>query len=306
MSVIVAGSVNMDIVAFAARHPRPGETVEGRDLKFIPGGKGSNQAVAAARLGARTRLVARVGKDGSGETLERFLREQGVDLSFLRRSEEAPTGVALIVVAESAENEIVIVAGANGLLSPEDIDSVDVASGDVLVSQFEIPLATVQRFLERGKRAGGMTILNPAPMKPCPRELREAADTIVVNETELESLLKMEEHGGLSTAGMAPKEVAAAADRARLRGDQVIVVTLGSSGAVAATSAGNIVVPGRRVKAVDTTGAGDCFVGALAASLASGEALAAAMGFANRAASVCVQRVGAGISMPGLEEIGPA
>lgn len=303
MTVIVAGSINMDVVAFTERHPLPGETLDARVLKFIPGGKGANQAVASARLGAPTKLIGRIGEDSFGEAIEHFLLAEGIDISLLTRTAEAPTGTALIVVAESSENTIVVVSGANGLLGSEDVESVEIGRDSVLVSQFEIPQATVESFFRRGKQVSALTILNLAPAKFCSRDLLELTDILVVNETELGLLLTSQASGASSTLNLAPEEVVAVARKVLLPAQKAVVVTLGESGAVACTADGTIIVPGYKVRAVDTTGAGDCFVGALAARLAAGETLKAAMAFANLAASVCVQRVGAGTSMPSLDEV---
>ena len=290
-TVVVAGSINMDLVVTAERHPKVGETVPGRELHVLPGGKGANQALAAARLGARARLVGKIGRDGFGDRLFSFLNEQGLDLDFTTRTGQAGTGTALIVVA-GADNSIVVVPGANGLLTPADVEIVPIAAGDVLVSQFEIPEATILTFFARGKRAGATTVLNPAPAKRCAPALLALADVLVVNETELAFFLDT-----------AVKDVVGAARELRARADQIVVVTLGAAGAVAITGEREISAPGREVPVVDTTGAGDCFVGALAARLAAGDDLENALHYANVAASLSVQRLGAATSMPTAAEI---
>jgi ribokinase len=267
--VVVVGSANMDVIAVAPRHPVVGETVLGTALRFAPGGKGANQAVAAARFGARTRMVGRVGRDAFGDSLVAFLDGEGI--GGLIRDADQPTGTALIVVDEQGENTIVVVPGANGAMTVADLGRLD---GDVLVAQFEIPLAVVEAAL-RATRA--TTVLNPAPALVCPQSLLEAADIVVVNETE----------------------AAALAGRLPARKDQVVVTTLGAAGA----RVGAMTVPGRAVAVVDTTGAGDCFVGALAAALAGGESIEGAVRVANVAASLSVQRFGAGPSMPTRAEV---
>ena len=299
--VIIAGSINMDVVARAPRHPLIGETILGRELRFLPGGKGANQAVAAAKLGARVRLIGKLGQDGFGDDLERFLTAQAVDLRHLRRTTAASTGTALIVVADSSDNTIVIVPGANDCLDPDDLVEVEIRSGDVLVSQFEIPAKTIERFFASGRSAGARTILNPAPAKRGLDDLLSLADVLVVNETELAFLLGLDQPASLPTAAIADH-----ARRLRTSREQILVVTLGANGALALAGDQVIEVPGRQVEAIDTTGAGDCFVGALAARLAGGAALANALHYANLAASLCVQRLGAGTSMPTAGEVSDA
>ncbi|MFA5890372.1 MAG: ribokinase [Actinomycetota bacterium] len=294
-AVVVAGSINMDVVASAARHPRVGETVHASDLRFYPGGKGANQAVAAARLGCPTLLCAALGTDAFGDDLATFLSGCEIDTTHVRRVAHVPTGTALIVVAE-ADNTIVVAAGANALMDAASISAVPIASDDVLVSQFEIPLPTIEAFFMRGRSAGATTLLNPAPAAPVPATLARLCDVIVVNETELAALL-----GEEVAADTQP--ILAAAARLRTLPSQVVVVTLGAGGVVASAPGGDIVVPGRVVRAVDTTGAGDCFVGALAAQLAGRAPLAQALRYANAAAALCVQRPGAGPSMPRAREV---
>ncbi len=295
--VVVAGSVNMDIVGRAARYPALGETVAGSSVAYFPGGKGANQAVAAAKLGARTCFIGRIGDDRFGRQLHAFLRKQRIDLGALAVTRGAATGVALIVLA-GADNAITVIPGANGLVTPRDLAAVPVEAGDVLLSQFEIPLATVRAFLARGKARGAVTILNPAPARRVGRDFLALADILVVNETEL-ALLSRRRVGPATSA----RDIAAAAARLRCRPDQAIVVTLGARGVVALIEGRTLSVPARRVKAVDTTGAGDCFAGALAAALASGETLAAAIALANDAAAISVQRPGAAPSMPTRREL---
>jgi len=292
--VVVVGSINMDVVATTRRHPAVGETVLGDDLRFVPGGKGSNQAVAAARLEAPTTLIGRVGRDDFGDTLVDFLAAQGVDVSGVTRAGDGvPTGTALIVVDERSANTIVVVPGANTLVVAPDV----VDAADVLVVQLEIPLPVVEAALRLGGESGARTILNAAPAMAASPELLDLADFIVVNELEVASLTGQPVPSG-------PAGAATLASSLRSRDDQVVVVTLGPAGAVAVTNDGVVVtVPGRAVTAIDSTGAGDCFVGALAAAVASGTGLSDGLRFANAAASLSVQRFGAGTGMPSLAEV---
>ncbi len=296
-SVLVAGSINMDVVATAERHPRVGETVAGKDVLYFPGGKGANQAVAAAKLGARTELIGRLGKDAFGAELRAFLTGQGVDMSLVRETAGAHTGTAIITLA-NADNTIVVIPGANGLMTPDDVAAVQLSKGDVAVSQFEIPLPAISTFFARARMAGAATILNPAPAREFGQDLLDLVDVLVLNETELGLLTKTGLHEGDDTA-----RFVGAARALQVRREQIICVTLGKRGVLALVDDQTIIVPGRAVKAIDTTGAGDCFVGALAAQLALGTTILDAIGYANAAASISVQRMGAAPSMPTAAEV---
>lgn len=295
--VYVAGSINMDVVATADRHPKVGETVAGQQVLYFPGGKGANQAVAASRLGARTTLIGRLGKDSFGTELKAFLGGQGIDLGYLQETTQAHTGTAIITVA-AADNTIVVIPGSNALVSTDDVSVVPLVKGDVAVSQFEIPLPTIAAFFRRARAAEATTLLNPAPAQKFGRELLELVDILVLNETELGFLAGTE----LSDSDEAVR-IIDVARQLQARADQTICVTLGKRGVLALAGQEEFPVPGRVVKAVDTTGAGDCFVGALAAQLADDVPLRTALAFANAAASISVQRMGAGPSMPTAAEV---
>ncbi|MFK4722946.1 ribokinase [Bradyrhizobium niftali] len=295
--VYVAGSINMDVVATADRHPKVGETVAGQQVLYFPGGKGANQAVAAARLGARTTLIGRLGKDSFGTELKAFLGGQGIDLGYLQETTQAHTGTAIITVA-AADNTIVVIPGSNALVSADDVSVVPLVKGDVAVSQFEIPLPSIAAFFRRARAAEATTLLNPAPAQKFGRELLELVDILVLNETELGFLAGTE----LSDSDEAVR-IIDVARQLQARADQTICVTLGKRGVLALAGQEEFPVPGRVVKAVDTTGAGDCFVGALAAQLADEVPLRTALAFANAAASISVQRMGAGPSMPTAAEV---
>ncbi|HZM14429.1 MAG TPA: ribokinase [Candidatus Krumholzibacteria bacterium] len=295
--VIVAGSVNMDLVVHAPRHPRPGETVLGDSFQVFPGGKGANQAVAAARLGAPTTLVAMLGKDAFGESLDTFLRSEAIDASSLERVDLA-TGIGCIVVDAESQNTIVVVPGANALLGPERVQAVSVAAGDIIVCQLETPLPTVQAFLAHGRQHGATTLLNPSPAQACPPVLFRLADILVLNETEAAFF------AGIATLDHADIDaVVDAATTLRVHTDQWVVVTLGERGAVAVHGDRHHPIPARQVRAVDPTGAGDCFVGAVAARLAAGDEIVPALHYANVAASLCVQKPGAAPSLPHRAEV---
>ena len=295
--VFVAGSINMDVVATAERHPRIGETVTGDAVLYFPGGKGANQAVTAAKLGAPTVLIGRLGKDAFGDELKAFLAAQGVDLTFLQRTSEVHTGTALITIA-NADNTIVVVPGANALVSAADVAAPVLATGDIAVSQFEIPLHTITAFFERARAVGATTILNPAPAIEAERELLDLADILILNESELGLLAKTE----LSDTDDSARFIETARSLQTSQ-DKTVCVTLGRRGALALIDGKPLIIRGRAVKAIDTTGAGDCFVGAVAAQLAAGKSIADALHYANAAASICVQRMGAAPSMPTAAEV---
>jgi ribokinase len=295
--VFVAGSINMDVVATAERHPQVGETVAGQAVLYFPGGKGANQAVAAARLGAPTTLIGRLGRDTFGDELKAFLASQGVDLSFVRQTAEAHTGTAIITIA-NADNTIVVIPGANGLVSADDVVAPTLAKGDIAVSQFEIPQPAITAFFQRAAATGATTILNPAPASKFSRELLDLVDILVLNETELGLLAGLELRDSDDYI-----RFIAAAESLQARPDRIICVTLGKRGVLALVGGELVIVPGHFVKAVDTTGAGDCFVGALAAQLAQSASVRDALEYANKAASICVQRMGAAPSMPMAAEV---
>jgi ribokinase len=295
--VIVAGSINMDVVATATRYPRLGETVPGQELHFFPGGKGANQAVAAAKLGAPTLLIGRTGSDAFGRDLRAFLAAQGLSLDHVGQSHGTTTGTAMIVVVD-AENAIVGVRGANALLSPADVAPVAISAADVLVSQCEIDVDTIRAFFERGRAAMARTIFNAAPAVEFDRSLLTLIDVLILNESELAH------YSGRTITPAAPVTAIVEAVRALKIGErQMACVTLGARGAIAVVGTDLVEIPGRYVEAIDTTGAGDCFVGAFAARLALGDAMNAALDYANTAASICVQRMGAGPSMPSKGEV---
>ncbi|MER6750555.1 ribokinase [Streptomyces fungicidicus] len=293
--LLVVGSANADLVIGVERRPAAGETVLGSDLAVHPGGKGANQAVAAARLGARTALLARVGDDGHGRLLLESQRAAGVDTAGVLVG-GAPTGVALITVDPSGDNSIVVSPGANGRLTPADVR----VAGDlfrasrVVSTQLEIPLETVLE-VARNLAPGTRLVLNPSPPQPLPAEVLAACDPLIVNEHEAKVIL-----GDTAGAGDRPE------DWARLlleKGPRSVVVTLGSEGALVASPEGVARVPSVKVRAVDTTGAGDAFTAALAWRLGAGEPLAEAAAYAARVGAVTVTREGAQASYPTAAEV---
>ncbi|MFE2940660.1 ribokinase [Streptomyces sp. NPDC059255] len=301
--LLVVGSANADLVIGVERRPGPGETVLGSDLSVHPGGKGANQAAAAARLGARTALLARVGDDAHGRLLLDSQRTAGVDTAGVR-SGGAPTGVALITVDPSGDNSIVVSPGANARLSPEDVwDAAKLLAGSRVVSaQLEIPLETVAEVV-RGLAPGTRFVLNPSPPVELPAEILAACDPLIVNEHEARVLLSAGNATG-NSPGNPPGDEPADWARALLAlGPRSVVITLGSRGALVADARTTALVPSVPVRAVDTTGAGDAFTAALAWRLGTGEELATAAAYAARVGAVAVTRAGAQASFPTASEV---
>jgi len=287
--IVVVGSFNADLVSYMERMPRPGETVHGKRFATGAGGKGSNQAVAAARLGADVSFIGRLGGDVFANLAYEIWDAEGVNHDFVSRDEEVATGVAPILVDSSGENMIVVVLGANLRLRQRDIDAARerIAEADMLVIQREINLAIVPYALRTAKELGVKTILNPAPADGASPESIQLADILTPNEIELETL-----------SGGAFDDVASAARALLSRADQTAVVTLGAQGARIVTQEETSLTPTFAVEAVDTTGAGDSFNAALAVGLAEGMALGDAVRFANAAAALCVTKPGAADSAP--------
>jgi ribokinase len=294
--IIVLGSINMDVVTTLDRFPVAGETLFGDDVQFLPGGKGSNQAVAASRLGGQVMLVGQVGQDAFGQQLQTFLAGENLDLTHLKVSPDQPTGTAIIMVDGGSENWVVVISGSNMALRLEDV-SIEINAADVVVSQFEVPQPVIQATFQRAKQVGAKTVLNPAPAIVFEPEVLPLVDYLVVNETEL---------AFFADAPLADTADAliAQAERLRHRPEQHIILTRGKAGVLAISPDGAVDIPGRTVKAVDTTGAGDCFVGALAVALGEGQGLSGALDFANHAAALSVTKLGASVAMPYRRALG--
>jgi ribokinase len=292
--IVVVGSLNLDLTVGVERHPRPGETVLGEDVVRTPGGKGANQAVAAARLGRRVAMVGRLGEDADGAALRAALDADGVDLGHVSELPDAPTGVALITVDPRGENVIVVSPGANARLDAAGVEEAgpELGAARVCLLQLEVPLEVVARAAEL---ASGTVVLNPAPARELPDALMRAVDVLVPNRGELALLAGAEEE---------PEALADVAALARaIEWPETIVVTLGAEGALLVTAGGEVHVPAVPVRPVDTTAAGDCFCGALGDALARGEDLEAAARWAVRAAAVATTRPGAQASLPTREEV---
>lgn len=284
--VWVVGSLNVDRPWRVGRHPTVGETVTGEMLDPVPGGKGLNEAVAASRAGGHVSLVGCVGDDDDGVWLRGVAADDHIELEHLAAHESLPTGSALIVVADDGANTVTVAAGANAAAV---FPAVSLEPGDVVCTQLEVPAETVAAALLAAHEAGARSVLNPSPIG-MGVSLVPSADVVVVNELEAAEL-----------AGFEGEPLAQAA--AIRTGEQVVVVTLGSAGVVSSGPSGDHVVEGIHVHAVDTTGAGDCFLGVLAASLAEGLDLLPSLERANRAASVAVTRPGTVGAMPYAAEL---
>ncbi|QOJ16999.1 MAG: ribokinase [Phycisphaeraceae bacterium] len=297
--IAVLGSINMDLVIRAPRLPKPGETLLGAALASHPGGKGANQAVAAARLGATVSLIGCVGSDAHGRTLLDALAREGVDITHVREVTDHPTGAALITVDAQGENTIVVAPGANGQVSGADLDAAAeiIASADILVTQLEIPFTIVQQAIDLAHHCGRQVLLNAAPAQPLSEAFLQTVDLLVVNEQEARLI------GGCSESD--PSERLAGLLRERGRGP--VVVTRGAKGVVSCNRVGCVLHQDAfAVKAVDSTAAGDAFCGALAVAVAEkrlGEELQDAIRFANAAGALSVTRVGAQASLPTRAEV---
>ena len=295
--IAVVGSLNMDLVVRAPHMPIPGETVIGSDFRTIPGGKGANQAVAAARLGAEVTMIGRVGDDDFGRAQLRNLGELAIDTTHVTVDPEAATGIALITLDASGQNSIVLAPGANMRLTKEDINAAQgaIIQSDVLVLQLESPLEVVTYAIDIAYAEGVKVILNPAPARPLPKETLARLDYLIPNESET-ALLTGIEVADINSA----KE---AAERLREEGVGTVILTLGARGAFLVSAEESVHVPGYSVEVVDTTAAGDAFVGGLAMALAQGQNLAKAVRYANAAGALAVTRLGAQPSLPTHQEV---
>lgn len=288
--VVVVGSVNTDLVVRLPTLPRPGETVRGDEFLTVGGGKGANGAVAAARLGARVVLLACLGDDDFGAARRADLAAEAIDLAGTLTVPGVASGVALIAVDAAGENTVVVVPGANARLTPAAVDALTLDRRDVLLTQLEVPLPTVEAALRRARDSGARALLNAAPFLPAAAALLPLVSVLIVNELEAGDLL--------DGARVTPESAASAVTTLLARGPDAVALTLGAHGAWVGTGHEQRHLPAPPVAVVDTTGAGDCFCGALAAGLATGDALFPAAARAVLAGSLAVTRAGAQPSMP--------
>ena len=290
--ILVVGSLNMDLVVRAPRFPAPGETISGEDLAIIPGGKGANQAVAASRLGAAVSMLGRVGSDVFGQSLLDNLIHNRVDVNRVQRDISA-TGTATIIVDAHGQNSIVLSPGANGKVMPADV--ADLPDAKILILQFEIPSETVLRAAQQAREKGMRVIVNPAPARTMDKALLESVDILVPNESEL-SLL----------TGETVTDIASAETAARIlmkQGAGMVVVTMGARGSLAVTKNERFIAPSFNVEVVDTTAAGDAFIGGLAVSLVENKLLEKVLTFANACGALATTKFGAQPSLPIKDEV---
>lgn len=294
--IVVVGSSNTDLVIQVPHLPAPGETILGGKFVTAPGGKGANQAVGAARAGGRVTFIAKVGNDSFGRQALAGFRREGLDVSQIRRDAKNPSGVALIFVSAKGENSIAVADSANGRLAPRDISPAAIASAGIVVTQLETPLATVAAAVRLAHAKSIPVILNPAPAQKLPDNLLAKVTYLTPNENECAILTGIRPNGG-------EKAARRAADVLLSRGAGTVILTLGAGGAYVASRNLHALVPAFRVRAVDTTAAGDIFNGALAVALFEGKPILDAVLFANAAAALSVTKLGAQSSAPMRREI---
>jgi ribokinase len=295
--ITVIGSLNLDLVVFAKKIPRPGETVMGKSFKQVPGGKGGNQADACAKLGAKVRMIGCIGDDSMGLFLKESLSSDGVNVDSVLVKANAATGIAVIIVEDSGNNAITVAPGANYELSVDDINMLRpiIEDSKVLLMQLEIPMDTVKASLKIAKEVGIVTILNPAPAADLDNETLKLIDILTPNETELEFL------SGEKTESL--KDIENAGKVLIYKGVKELVVTLGENGCMHIKNGIAKHYQAYKVKAVDTTAAGDSFNGALAVSLSSGKTMEEAIEFALKVGAMTVTKEGAQTSLPYMGDI---
>ncbi|MGL5175892.1 MAG: ribokinase [Cetobacterium sp.] len=294
--IVVVGSINMDLVTICERAPRGGETLLGKKFMQIPGGKGANQAVAIGKMNSSVTMLGKIGKEGMGDILLNSMKKDGVDVSNIEYCDEA-TGIAKIIVEENGQNRIIVVPGANYSVDNDYIDRhiETIKNCDIVVAQLEIPVETVKYSLKLAKELGKTTILNPAPARELDSEIISNSDYIIPNETELEIL------SGIPVTD--EESVVKAAHILLDKGVKGLIVTLGSKGCMFISKEIKKSFPAYKVKAIDTTAAGDSFIGGFVNGLAAGLTFEEAIDRGTRVAAISVTRIGAQTSIPTLEEV---
>ena len=295
--VIVFGSINMDLVVYSDKQPAKGETILGNSFETFQGGKGANQAVAIARLGIPVSLIGKVGDDVFGDELLENLNSAHVATSMVGRH-EGPSGVAFIYVfEETSENQIIVISGSNEKVKSNQISDKELSASDVLISQLEVSPSEIEDLFIKAKNTGTYRILNTAPALKISKNLIHETDLLVMNESELENLTERTlERQNADSIGQSIKDL-------NLSTTQSVVVTLGSKGVYVYTNQKGQLINGHKVDAVDTTGSGDCFIGALASQYLESKNLLDSVDFANKAAALSVTKKGASASMPTMEEV---
>ena len=295
--IIVFGSINMDLVVYSDKQPTKGETILGNSFETFQGGKGANQAVAVAKLGLPVSLIGKVGNDVFGDELLENLNRETVDTSMIVRH-EGPSGVAFIYVFEqTSENHIIVISGSNKEVKSNQISDKELSTSDVLISQLEVPPSEIEDLFIRAKNSGTYRMLNAAPALDISKNLIRETDLLVMNESELENLSER------SVDKENIDSIVEAINVLNLKTTQSIAVTLGSKGVYVYTNQKGDFIDGHKIEAVDTTGSGDCFIGALATHYLKSNDLLDSVNFANKAAALSVTKRGASASMPTLEEV---
>lgn len=296
MSVLVFGSLNLDLVTYADKLPAIGETIVGEKLLKFPGGKGLNQAIAARRAGSEVLMVGSIGNDADGDYLFDILKSENIDPKFITKTSEQ-TGIAVIEVSKSAENRIIIIAGANSKTRFSNEVLTSSPSVTVSLAQLETPVAEVAKFIHESKAAGKITILNPAPIQKLDQQLLQDTDYLIANETEASFLI------GSAVEHLSKDEAMTIARQLQKNGSKKVIITLGEQGSVYLDQEKELFTPAYKVKAVDTTAAGDAFCGAFATAISENKPVEYALKFASAAGGLAATKAGAVPSLPTQQEI---
>jgi ribokinase len=296
MSVLVFGSLNLDLVTYADKLPAIGETIVGEKLLKFPGGKGLNQAIAARRAGSEVLMVGSIGNDADGDYLFDILKSENIDPKFITKTSEQ-TGIAVIEVSKSAENRIIIIAGANSKTRFSNKVLTSSPSVTVSLAQLETPIAEVAKFIHESKAAGKITILNPAPIQKLDQQLLQDTDYLIANETEASFLI------GSAVEHLSKDEAVTIARQLQKNGSKKVIITLGEQGSVYLDQEKELFTPAYKVKAVDTTAAGDAFCGAFATAISENKPVEYALKFASAAGGLAATKAGAVPSLPTQQEI---
>ena len=296
MSVLVFGSLNLDLVTYADKLPAIGETIVGEKLLKFPGGKGLNQAIAARRAGSEVLMVGSIGNDADGDYLFNILKSENIDPKFITKTSEQ-TGIAVIEVSKSAENRIIIIAGANSKTRFSNEVLTSSPSVTVSLAQLETPIAEVAKFIHESKAAGKITILNPAPIQKLDQQLLQDTDYLIANETEASFLI------GSAVEHLSKDEALTIARQLQKNGSKKVIITLGEQGSVYLDQEKELFTPAYKVKAVDTTAAGDAFCGAFATAISENKPVEYALKFASAAGGLAATKAGAVPSLPTQQEI---
>lgn len=302
--IIVLGGLNVDVVVVSSELPNPGAYLYGTELDFIPGGNGLNQAVAAARLGASATMVGFIGKDDIGRSMKDFLMGEKVDATHVKVLEHSRSGTVIYLLSAGVERHVVY-PGTNMAALSSDLPDVRISSSDIVIASLTVRQEIIEELFAKAKNAGARTILNPFPENELSRKVLELSDYLILNEVELayrsgEKELAMSHHKDMR---MTPEMILQKAKKVRARSDQVIVTTLADRGAIGTVGEKQTAVAGIKVKFVDATGAGDCFLGSFATALSEGKGFKQALEFANCAAALSVQTIGTTTSFPKREAV---